>query len=219
MATYGLDDQIFDWHICSGNDCDGTLDRQSRHDFYMGGPPYILHRNDWAKMVDGWVDLSEKAWVKASGSVSTTFVHTNAEMDGFILSSAAQGLRYRVDNRIMASDPHIGPTTEQWEFPEVVIMHYAHTYGYNEKSSKRWHRWSKHNHPHDLLINCETWNYFDVEKYMAQWELRPKHKFAMEHSLVTVNRAVRAWRDLYGCGQLQAFCPYNDACQRTEWKR
>jgi len=214
MASYGLDDSIFDWHICKGNDCDREMSKEDHFEYYMGGPPYILHRDDWLRMVDDWVSLSEKAFAKgAGGGASTTFVHTNAEMYGFILSCAQLGLRFTIDSAIMTSNPSIGPDRERWELDKVVIMHYAHHYGHDTTSSEKWMRWSKHNHPHDLLINCDDWNYFDVEKYMGQFELKPKHQFALEHSMVKVNNAVRAWREKFGCGQQNVFCPYNDACK------
>merc|ERR1719320_1639919 len=123
--------------------------------YYMGGPPYILHRRDWEKMVDDWVALSEKAWTKGSGGgASSTFVHTNAEMYGFILSCAQLSLRFRVSNSLMVSNTEMRNFHESWEMEKVKVMHYAHWYGHNIKSSEKWMRWSKHNHPHDLLINC-----------------------------------------------------------------
>jgi len=215
MASYGLDHTIFDWHICSGNDCDVEMSQDEHLALYMGGPPYIMHRNDWMRMVDNWVDLSEKAFAKgAGGGASTTFVHTNAEMYGFILSCAQLGLRFNIDSGIMVSNPTIGSAREQWDFDKVVVMHYAHHYGKDHTSSEKWMRWSKHNHPHDLLINCDSWDYFDEEMYIDQFQLKPKHLFALQHSLVKVNKAARAWREKFGCGQLELFCPYNDACKK-----
>lgn len=215
-ASYGLDARIFDWGICEGGDCSRQLSSSEKLS-YMIGPPYILHRKDWEKMVDGWVDISGKAFdhAQGGGSESTTFVHTNAEMNGFILSSAQLNLRFRSDISIMASDPNIGSYKEAWNLPEVVIMHYAHNYGHDIRSSTKYHRWSKHNHPHDLLINCKAWQYYDEEQYLNQWhDMQPKHKFSLEHSMIPVNRAVKAWRDKFGCDQLDVFCPYNDACHK-----
>ena len=71
----------------------------------------------------------------------------------------------------MASNPTIDYAIEHWDFDKVVVMHYAHHYGNDHTSSSKWNRWSKHNHPHDLLINCDSWNYFDEEMYIDQFAI------------------------------------------------
>jgi len=216
MSRYALNSVIFGWDFCHGGDC--GMSRGDASKYYMGGPPYILHRRDWDRMVDDWVALSEKAFAKGSGGgSSSTFVHTNAEMYGFILSCAQLGLRFSVDNAMMASNTAMHATQELWDLEKVRVMHYAHQYGKDIHSSEKFMRWSKHNHPHDLLINCRDFQMFDEHMYMEQFELAPKHKFALENSLVVINKAVRDWRRIFGCEQREFFCPYNDACHGSDF--
>merc|ERR1712130_359318 len=97
-------------------------------------------------------------------------------------------------------------------------MHYAQNYGHNMDGQIRTaERWSKHNWPHDLLVNCKEFPLWNETAFFAL-PMDERNEFSLKHSLIPINRAVEAWRAKFGCDQLEKFCPYNDECGKPSKK-
>eukprot|EP00494_Astrolonche_serrata_P021665 UN21912 len=58
-ATYGIGPKWTGWHLCDENDCNATDNIAWKH--YSVGPPYIMHKTDWYKLIDRWAYYSPDA--------------------------------------------------------------------------------------------------------------------------------------------------------------
>merc|ERR1719499_1423155 len=110
------------------------MTRQEGEKRYTVGPPYVLHRNDWKKLLPEWVAFNKLALIHEPASKSNL-----AEMYGYSVASAYLNLTHARSGEHMISDVTIRAGTEAWHLVEwedkdydavqpFEYLHYPHRF-------------------------------------------------------------------------------------------
>ncbi|RHY45868.1 hypothetical protein DYB30_005787 [Aphanomyces astaci] len=150
--------------VCAGKPCMDVTSDDGREYYAGGGPPYILTKNDWLKMIDSYGDF-----VIAGRKLSKNWM---VEMYAYGLAAGNHHIKHTLVT-------HLGPTWPQsevhsWTFLDddtpnpcdvasldVVLprhppisVHYCQKYGYFDKEDAGFHFY-KYHIPYDIL-ECDA---------------------------------------------------------------
>jgi len=131
---YGIGPKWTKWRgFCDDNIYCNVTERDAWN-YYSVGPPYMMHKNDWIKMVNMWVNYSPDALIKDPPP------DILAEMYSYSMASAHFGLKHKQFNS-MVSNPD--DNIEAWNLIDFTfennfynnnnqlsmhIIHYCHGY-------------------------------------------------------------------------------------------
>eukprot|EP01084_Bolivina_argentea_P159981 278632_1 len=199
-------------------------DRESCHPssrdawkYYSIGPPYIMHKNDWAKITPLWVQYSPLA-LEYEPQPSIL-----AEMYSYVIACAYYGLQHQYLFS-MVSDPGSSPSMENvdnlnWAFVggnsdvkdryhEFHIIHYCQGFWLGETRNEGTIRnggwnWHKGHVPQEILYECEIPLLVllddEDEELIAMYKRRDKskddrHYWVLYHIYKYVDQALANYR-------------------------
>jgi len=206
-ATYGIGDKWIHWGMCEENDC--KIDSAGAWKYYSVGPPYIMHRKDWQKLVQRWAYYSPGA-LKKDPPPSVL-----AEMYSFSIAAAEMNLRFKLTrNFFLSSMDHQEPwSLINWNLQEFGphILHYCQSYWIgksNEESSPKRDGFNFHKGhvPRHILERCDMpllkplENFYSVEEAKTKDPDENKGNTYMLHWVYKkINEAISNYK--------KTFCP------------
>ncbi|RHY27617.1 hypothetical protein DYB32_007278 [Aphanomyces invadans] len=149
--------------ICAGKPCENITSEDGAEYYAGGGPPYILTKNDWLRIIDDYGDF-----VIAGRTLST---HWMVEMYAYGLAAG----NHHIQHTFVA---HLAPTLPKvelhsWSFLDddmanpcdptldvvmprhpPVAVHYCQKYGFLDKEDEGFHFY-KYHVPYDIL-SCDA---------------------------------------------------------------
>jgi len=205
---YGIGPKWVDWKLCTTGDCEISHDRAWKH--YSVGPPYIMHRNDWKKLVPRWAHYSPGALEK------DPWPSILAEMYSFAIAAAELNLPFLVHKDYMLSGPS---GMEPWNLADwslsdgfgTHILHYCQSYWIgksNDLSSpkKDGFNFHKGHIPRHILEDCDLPLLIDLDDTYSLDDAKRKDKKKDKNNVYMLYWVIRGINQAFR-NYKQKFCP------------